>query len=339
MTRVPLYNGVVPDRSQSQEAFNTNVKSSLLYQTSLADGINTAAAEIIAMADIEVYAAGTTYNIPDAVVCTNGLTYRCKGASVVGQDPITDTAETYWVRIMLQQSDFTDGKPTVIALEGVADVFTTPAIFTPKIGVVFGIILPDSNTTTTPTLDGLPLHWGEGTSAGYDPVVGDFAKNTELTVVAVDTDTDGTADEYHVLAGVLRWVAERSTDQTGFSTGVLTDIVWETNDNRPEWDVGMVEWTAPRTMTVDIAARGLGHAGGLSPDGFSELHIYHNSASINTIMNYALIPGLQLWERGFSLTAGDTLKVVAELTTIRAGELIFGPDGSEVCEFVIIERT
>jgi hypothetical protein len=100
MSNVPEYTGTVPDRTQPQSEFNTNVQSFLSYISILAPEINNAVAEIAALESLESYVATRTYNTNDACIGSNGVTYRCTADGVVGDDPVTSSSGN-WMSITL----------------------------------------------------------------------------------------------------------------------------------------------------------------------------------------------------------------------------------------------
>jgi len=53
-----------------------------------------------ASASATVYDPAATYNFPDAVVCTNGGTYRCMGTDISGIDPVTASSAD-WLPLMV----------------------------------------------------------------------------------------------------------------------------------------------------------------------------------------------------------------------------------------------
>jgi len=103
MTITP-YAGTVPDRSQSQDEFNINTQAFLNYIDALGPEINTTAVEINALATITVYSASTTYNTPDTVYGSDGLTYRCAGTSVLADNPVGSVTGD-WVKLILELTD------------------------------------------------------------------------------------------------------------------------------------------------------------------------------------------------------------------------------------------
>jgi hypothetical protein len=105
-SRVEPYTGTVPNRGQSQAAFNTNVSNFLNYIDALAPDINEFAgylenlsAQTVALANVTVWAVGTTYNTGDTVYGSDGLTYRCTNDSVTGDDPVGSVTGN-WIRII-----------------------------------------------------------------------------------------------------------------------------------------------------------------------------------------------------------------------------------------------
>lgn len=108
---VDTYTGTVPNRSQTQSNFNTNVQNLLNYiasagfipalntdvtavntNTTLSEGYKDtceAARDIVTAAvNATEYDNSATYNFPDIVITTNGQAHRCIGSSVVGDNPV-----------------------------------------------------------------------------------------------------------------------------------------------------------------------------------------------------------------------------------------------------------
>jgi len=86
----------------------SQINSTLLTMQSLATGAVVAAAEAasastaaIAAANVAVYSGATTYDFPDAVVCTDGNTYRCVGTGVLDDNPVTSITGN-WVKLTSQ---------------------------------------------------------------------------------------------------------------------------------------------------------------------------------------------------------------------------------------------
>lgn len=100
MSNVPSYTGTVPDRTQAQSEFNTNVQAFLSYIAILAPEINSAVAEIAALESLESYDNSKTYNTNDACIGSNGVTYRCTADGVTGDDPVTSSTGN-WKSITL----------------------------------------------------------------------------------------------------------------------------------------------------------------------------------------------------------------------------------------------
>jgi len=100
MSNVPSYTGTVPNRTQAQSEFNTNVQAFLSYIALLAPEINNAVAEIAALESLESYSSTVTYNTNDACIGSNGVTYRCTADGVTGDDPVTSSTGN-WKNITL----------------------------------------------------------------------------------------------------------------------------------------------------------------------------------------------------------------------------------------------
>jgi len=126
-TTVTAYGGNIPARTDDQTTFNTNVNDILSYMGGdLSTEINSVATEMnalsvtvngykvdaatsesnaadsaalaLANAGATVYDNATTYNYPDAVIGSNGGSYRCLGTSIIGDDPATSTTGN-WLQL------------------------------------------------------------------------------------------------------------------------------------------------------------------------------------------------------------------------------------------------
>ncbi len=114
------YSGTVPSRSDSQTEFDTNVENFLNYIDTLAVQINTAQAEILALYSVTSYSGAATYNLPDTVYGSDGLTYRCAGTSVSGDDPVGSVTGD-WVKLTKTSEEI---------VEELKDI--TPYVFDPQ---------------------------------------------------------------------------------------------------------------------------------------------------------------------------------------------------------------
>lgn len=110
---VPLYSGSIPNRTQAQATFNTNVNAMLAYigdatASGLASSINASATEInanrvlaenaAASFSATEYSGSATYDFPDTVIGSDGNTYRCLDTGVTGDNPVgSGTGD--WLRI------------------------------------------------------------------------------------------------------------------------------------------------------------------------------------------------------------------------------------------------
>lgn len=98
------YGGLVPNRSQTPEQFNTNVQTYLSWLANLAPQINSTITEIVAMANVRIYKATQFYNMPDTVYGDDGGTYRCKSTNIKGDDPVVN-ANDNWEKLSLTKTD------------------------------------------------------------------------------------------------------------------------------------------------------------------------------------------------------------------------------------------
>lgn len=126
MNTVQEFIGTVPSRRQSQAEFNTNLQAILVYLVSLAPEINIVVAEMnnaavsasgsaaeaeaskdaaLATSGASIYSGAASYDYPDAVIGSDGNTYRCVGAGVTGDDPVGSISGN-WHRITPAANDY-----------------------------------------------------------------------------------------------------------------------------------------------------------------------------------------------------------------------------------------
>ena len=103
------------------------------------------------------YSAATTYNTPDAVIGSDGHTYRCTGSGVLGDDPVTSTSGDWqritaasagaWVSVSSSRTA-QPGDNLYIDTSGGSVVITLPAA--PANGSMVRFIDPTSTWATNP---------------------------------------------------------------------------------------------------------------------------------------------------------------------------------------------
>ena len=126
-TTVSAYGGTVPARSgQSQSAFNTNMNAMFVYIASISSDIDDVTAEInstaadvntaasnadqdastataaasaaLGNANVTTYSGSATYSLYDAVIGSDGGTYRCMTNGTTGDNPVGSITGN-WLRL------------------------------------------------------------------------------------------------------------------------------------------------------------------------------------------------------------------------------------------------
>lgn len=112
ISTITPFTGTVPNRLQSQSAFNTNVADFLTWLDGLGDELvisipqmntdiaatntnatnaATSAALATAAANATAYSGSATYNYPNTVIGSDGHAYRCIDTGVTGDNPVGST--------------------------------------------------------------------------------------------------------------------------------------------------------------------------------------------------------------------------------------------------------
>jgi hypothetical protein len=116
------YTGQVPSRALSQNDFNTAMTYLLTYLKTFPSEANALTSQLLALLDAQVYNSGTTYNpsgytVPDCVYGSDGITYVCIGADVIGDNPVGSSSGD-WVSLLLRHSDVLLTVPSGAVLTG-----------------------------------------------------------------------------------------------------------------------------------------------------------------------------------------------------------------------------
>lgn len=160
ISTITPFTGTVPNRTQSQSAFNTNVAAFLTWLDGLGDELvisipqmntdiaqantdattaSAASATATAAANATAYSGSATYNYPDTVIGSDGHAYRCIDTGVSGDNPVgSETGD--WQQISVDPADYKS------AIEGRKNLLIDPQIIIRSdndLGVAPGTYGPD----------------------------------------------------------------------------------------------------------------------------------------------------------------------------------------------------
>lgn len=223
------------------------------------------------------------------------------------------------------------GTQTVV-LTNSSDVYSTPSGFAPVTGIAFDVYTDAANTTTSPTLDTVPIKVGDGNGSGSAPSAGVLRQGGPTKLVGVDTDSDGDIDEFHILTALSQTISSGSTIEKTGSTTLNYSSGDTTSTKITSFDVlGVNLFThdaANHGFTVKAAAAGDwtvvidfasdGYNGGSTEA--TAVRLLQNATAI-TSSTVSGEPGL-LVKGSNILPNGDKMAVYEENVTLVEGEVL-----------------